>query len=303
MSLPVVSDEVRRAVAEGRPVVALESTIITHGLPRPDNGEVARAAERQIRAAGAVPATIGVVDGVATVGLTGAQLDRLADDRAAAKASVRDLPVAAAKRRNAGTTVAATSFLAHRAGIRVFATGGLGGVHHGAATSFDESADLVTLAATPLVVVSAGVKSILDVAATLERLETLNIPVLGYRTSRFPGFYVADSGHEIEYSADTPEEVAAAVAARDELGLRSAVLVANPVPADEQLDPALHDRALAEAWEEARRQGVGGHDITPFLLDRIRSATGGRSLAVNIAVYRNNIELATAIAIALAEAA
>ncbi|PKW14681.1 pseudouridine-5'-phosphate glycosidase [Saccharopolyspora spinosa] len=300
MSLPVVSGEVRRAVAEGRPVVALESTIITHGLPRPDNGEVARAAEQQVRAAGAVPATIGVIDGVATVGLTGAQLDRLAGDRAAVKASVRDLPIAAAKGRNAGTTVAATSFLAHRAGIRVFATGGLGGVHHGAATSFDESADLVTLAATPLVVVSAGVKSILDVAATLERLETLNIPVLGYRTLRFPGFYVADSGHAIEHSVGAPAEVAAVVTARDELGLRSAVLVANPVPAAEQLDPTLHDRALAEAWEQAREQGVSGHDITPFLLDRIRTATGGRSLAVNIAVYRNNIALATEIATALA---
>lgn len=300
MSLPVVSGEVRQAVAQRRPVVALESTIITHGLPRPDNGEVARAAEQQVRAAGAVPATIGVIDGVATVGLTGAQLDRLADDGAAVKASVRDLPIAAAKGRNAGTTVAATSFLAHRAGIRVFATGGLGGVHHGAATSFDESADLVTLAATPLVVVSAGAKSILDVAATLERLETLNIPVLGYRTLCFPGFYVADSGHAIEHSADAPADVAAVVTARDELGLRSAVLVANPVPADEQLDPTLHDRALAEAWEQARDQGVSGHDITPFLLDRIRTATGGRSLAVNIAVYRNNIALATEIATALA---
>ncbi|WP_190818203.1 pseudouridine-5'-phosphate glycosidase [Saccharopolyspora pogona] len=300
MALPVVSEEVRRAVAQRRPVVALESTIITHGLPRPDNGEVARAAEQQVRAAGAVPATIGVIDGVATVGLTGAQLDRLAGDRAAVKASVRDLPIAAAKGRNAGTTVAATSFLAHRAGIRIFATGGLGGVHHGAATSFDESADLVTLAATPLVVVSAGAKSILDVAATLERLETLNIPVLGYRTLRFPGFYVADSGHVIEHSAGAPAEVAAVVTARDELGLRSAVLVANPVPADEQLDPALHDRALAEAWEQAREQGVSGHDITPFLLDRMRTATGGRSLAVNVAVYRNNIALATEIATALA---
>jgi pseudouridylate synthase len=303
MSLPVVSDEVRQAVADGRPVVALESTIITHGLPRPSNGEVARAAEQQIRAAGAVPATIGVVDGVATVGLTAEQLERLVADHTAVKASVRDLPIAAAKRHNAGTTVAATSFLAHRAGIRVFATGGIGGVHRGAATSFDESADLVTLAATPLAVVSAGVKSILDVAATLERLETLNIPVLGFRTLRFPGFYVADSGYAIEHSADTPGEVAAVVNARDALGLRSAVLVANPVPVAEQLDPQLHDRALAEAWEQARREGVSGHDITPFLLDRIRSATDGQSLTVNVAVYRNNVALATALAAALAGSA
>ncbi|MGP4020081.1 pseudouridine-5'-phosphate glycosidase [Saccharopolyspora sp. 5N708] len=302
MSLPVVSEEVRQAVSDGRPVVALESTIITHGLPRPDNGEVARAAEQQIREAGAVPATIGVVGGTAVVGLREAQLDRLASDPSAAKASVRDLPIAAAKRINAGTTVAATSFLAHRAGIRVFATGGIGGVHHGAAASFDESADLVALAATPLVVVSAGVKSILDVAATLERLETLNIPVLGYRTLRFPGFYVADSGHPIEHRADAPEEVADVVTARDALGLPAAVLVANPVPTAEQLDPELHDRALAEAWRLAAQQGVSGHEITPFLLDRIRTATGGRSLAVNIAVYRNNIALAIDIASALSAA-
>ncbi|KAA5837309.1 pseudouridine-5'-phosphate glycosidase [Saccharopolyspora hirsuta] len=299
MSLPVVSEEVRRALDAGRPVVGLESTILTHGLPSPENAAVARDAERQIRDAGAVPATIGVVDGVPAVGLSEAQLDALIADLGAVKASVRDLPIAAAKRLNAGTTVAATAFLAHRAGIRVFATGGLGGVHHGASSSFDESADLVVLASTPLVVVSAGVKSILDIAATLERLETLNIPVLGYRTRRFPGFYVADSGHPLEHSVDSPQEVAAAVLARDELGLRSAVLVANPVPEAEQLDPQLHDRALAEAWQQASRLGISGHDITPFLLDRIRTATRGRSLEVNIAVYRNNIELATAVAHAL----
>lgn len=296
-----VSPEVRAAVAAGAPVVALESTIFTHGLPRPRNLQVARDAERQLRDAEVVPATIGVVDGVATVGLAGAEIERLSTDDSAVKISVRELPIAAAKRLSGGTTVAATSSLAHRAGIRVFATGGLGGVHHGASTTFDESADLVALAATPVLVVSAGVKSILDIGATLERLETLNIPVVGYHTTRYPGFYVADSGHEIDYSVDGPEEAAAVAAARDELGLSSAVLVANPLPVSEQLDPALHDRLIAEAWQAADREHVTGQDSTPFLLDHIQRATGGASLEVNIAVYRNNVSVAAAIAAALAD--
>lgn len=294
-----VSDEVRDAVAAGTPVVALESTIFTHGLPRPRNLEVARAAERQLRDAGAVPATIGIVGGVATVGLTDAQVERLATTDDAVKVSTRDLPIAAARGYDGGTTVAATSFLAHRAGIQVFATGGLGGVHHGAGTTFDESADLVALAHTPIVVVSAGVKSILDIRATLERLETLNIPVVGYRTTAYPGFYVADSGHRIEYSADGPAEVAAFVAARDGLDLDAALLVANPVPEEHQLDPAWHDQLVADAWAAAEREQVVGHDITPFLLDHIQRATGGASLDVNVAVYHNNVAVGAAIAAAL----
>ncbi|HEX6447528.1 MAG TPA: pseudouridine-5'-phosphate glycosidase [Streptosporangiales bacterium] len=297
-----VAAEVRDAVAAGVPVVALESTIFTHGLPRPRNLEVAREAEKALRAAGVVPATIGVVDGVPTVGLDDARIERLATDDAVVKISIRDLPVARAKRLGGGTTVAATSMLAHRAGVRVFATGGLGGVHHGASTTFDESADLVALASTPVVVVSAGVKSILDIAATLERLETLNIPVVGYRTTRYPGFYVADSGHRVEYAVDGPEEAAAVARARDELGLGSAVLVANPVPEADQLDPAEHDRIVAGAWTAAEREGIVGHDITPFLLDHIQRATGGRSLEVNVAVYRNNVAVAGEIARALASA-
>ncbi|CAM00554.1 pseudouridine-5'-phosphate glycosidase [Saccharopolyspora erythraea NRRL 2338] len=300
LSLPVISTEVRQALDAGRPVVALESTIITHGLPRPRNLAVARDAERQLRDAGVVPATIGVVAGTPTVGLTGEQIEELAADEAAVKISTRDLPVAVARGASGGTTVAATAFLARKAGIRVFATGGLGGVHHGAATTFDESADLVTLASTPLVLVSAGAKSILDLAATLERLETLNIPVVGYRTRRFPGFYVADSGHDLEHSVDTPQEVAALVEARDALELRSALLVANPIPPERQLDPELHRRVLAEAWEEAERQGISGHDSTPFLLDHIRRATGDRSLEVNIDVYQNNVALGASIARAMA---
>ncbi|MQA80378.1 MAG: pseudouridine-5-phosphate glycosidase [Streptosporangiales bacterium] len=295
-----VSPEVREAADTGAAVVALESTIFTHGLPRPRNLEVAREAERQLRGAGVVPATVGVVDGVPTVGLTDAEIERLSTDDTAVKVSIRDLPVAAAKRLCGGTTVAATSLLAHRTGITVFSTGGLGGVHHGAGTTFDESADLVALASTPVLVVSAGVKSILDIPATLERLETLNIPVVGYRTTRYPGFYVADSGHAVEYAVDGPEEAAAIVRARNALGLRAAVLVANPVPEEHQLDPAVHDRVVAEAWATAEREGVVGHDITPFLLDHILAATGGTSLAVNIAVYRNNIAVGAAIALALA---
>lgn len=300
MTAIAVAGEVRDAVAAGGPVVALESTIFTHGLPPPRNLEVAREAEKALRAAGVVPATVGVVDGVPTVGLTDAQIERLATDDAVVKVSIRDLPVAKAKRLGGGTTVAATSMLAHRAGVRVFATGGLGGVHHGASTTFDESADLVALAATPVVVVSAGVKSILDIAATLERLETLNIPVVGYRTTRFPGFYVTDSGHRLDHAVDGPEEAATVARARDELGLSSAVLVANPVPVADELDPAEHRRLIAEAWEAAERAGVVGHDITPFLLDHIQRATGGRSLEVNVAVYRNNVAVAGDIARALA---
>ncbi|MHA6804524.1 pseudouridine-5'-phosphate glycosidase [Salinifilum ghardaiensis] len=296
-----VSEEVRSALQAGRPVVALESTIFTHGLPHPRNLDVALHARQQLRDAGVAPATVGVVDGVATVGLSEDALERLGTMDEPAKISARDLPVAVAKGLGGGTTVAATAFLAHRAGVPVFATGGLGGVHHGAATTFDESADLVALARTPLAVVSAGVKSVLDVGATLQRFETLNLPVVGYGTTRYPGFYITDSGHGIEHSAATPEEVAAVVAARDALGLRAALLVANPIPAEQQLPPEEHDRLLAEAWAAADRENITGQDITPYLLEHLRRASGGRSLDVNIAAYRNNIAVAADIAAAIAE--
>lgn len=295
----VVSTEVRDAVATGRPVVALESTIFTHGLPRPRNLEVAREAEARLRDNGVVPATIGVVDGVPTIGLSDDQIELLSNEDDAVKVSVRDLPVAAVKGLSGGTTVAATALLAHKAGIEVFSTGGLGGVHEGAGTSFDESADLFTLADVPILVVSAGAKSILDISATLERLESLSIPVVGYRTNRYPGFYVADSGHEIDFSVADPREAAAMARARRELDLRAALLIANPVPEDEQLPPELHDRVVAEAWQAAREQNIVGHDTTPFLLDHIVKATGGRSLDVNIAVYRNNVSLGAEIAKAM----
>lgn len=295
----VVADEVRAAVAEGRPVVALESTIFTHGLSRPRNLEVAFEAERSLRDAGVTPATVGVVSGVPTVGLSRDQIELIeAVDAGTVKTGIRDLPTAAVKRLHGGTTVASTAWLAHRAGIAVFATGGLGGVHRGAATTFDESADLVALSSIPILIVSAGVKSILDVPATLERLETLGVIVLGYRTTRFPGYYVRDSGCSIE-AVESSEAAAAVARARDDLGIRSAVLIANPVAADEQVDPALHDRVLAEAEREAATAGVHGKDLTPFLLDHMHRGTEGATLDTNIAVYLRNVQVAAEIATAL----
>ena len=295
-----VSDEVRDAVAGGRPVLALESTILTHGLPRPRNLEVGLGSEQLVRDAGVVPATIGVVDGIPVVGLSGADIERLCTADGVVKASVRDLPIARAHGLDGGTTVAATAWLAHRAGIRVMSTGGLGGVHRGASETFDESADLGTLATTPITLVSAGVKSILDIGATLERLETLNVPVVGYRTNRYPGFYVADSGYSLDYRIESPADAAALARARDELGLVSAVLVANPIDEAEQLDPEFHDRVLAEALDAASDAGVSGHDTTPFLLDHMQRATAGRSLEVNLEVYRGNVALGAEIARAVA---
>ncbi|MFD5434706.1 pseudouridine-5'-phosphate glycosidase [Kitasatospora sp. NPDC127067] len=298
-----VSEEVARALAEGRPVVALESTIFTHGLPRPRNLAVALEAERQLRAAGVVPATIGVHAGVPTVGLSTEQITELSAVDGLDKVSLRDLPVVAALGRHGGTTVAATAFLAHRAGIRVFSTGGLGGVHFGASESFDESADMTTLAATPVTVISAGVKSILDIRATLERFETYNIPVIGYRTRKYPGFYVTDSGHEINFSVESPEQAARIIESRDRLELPQAVLIANPVDPAKQLPPEELDGILARAWAEAERRGVTGNASTPFLLDFIQRDTGGRSLEVNVEVYRGNVRLGGEIATALAAGA
>ncbi|MEG0362214.1 MAG: pseudouridine-5'-phosphate glycosidase [Aurantimicrobium sp.] len=292
MSQINISAEVRDAVAAGKPVLALESTIFTHGLPRPRNVQVATVSEQQLRDAGITPATIGVVDGVLTVGLSTSEIERLSHDDAVVKASIRDLPIVAAKKLNAGTTVAATAYAAHAAGIKVFSTGGLGGVHQGASTTFDESADLGALATLPLVVISAGVKSILDIGLTLERLETLNIPVVGWQTTDYPGFYITDSGYDIEYSVSSTDESAA----RDDLNLSSTVLVANPIPADQQLPPATLEKVLTEAHAAAALEGISGHDTTPFLLDYIQKATGGESLEVNINVYRNNVALGAEIA-------
>lgn len=298
-----ISPEVRAAVAAGDPVLALESTIFTHGLPRPRNLDVALEAEDRVRSLGVVPATIGVIDGRPTVGLSAAEIERLSTSDDVVKASLRDVPVLTAKGRSAGTTVAATAYLADLAGVRVFSTGGLGGVHREAQRTFDESADLGTLATLPLIVVSAGVKSILDIPLTLERLETLNLAVVGYRTTDYPGFYIADSGHDIEHAVDSPAEIAEIARSRDGLGIRSTLLVANPVAADLQLDPALHDQVLSRALASAEAQGVTGHDTTPFLLAFLQRETGGRSLDVNVEVYRSNVELGARIARALADRA
>ncbi|GAA1950438.1 pseudouridine-5'-phosphate glycosidase [Microbacterium deminutum] len=297
-----VSDAVRAAIADGAPVLALESTIFTHGLPRPRNLDVALEAEERVRSAGVVPATIGVVHGVPTVGLTADEIERLSTSAGVVKASLRDLAVAAVKGLSAGTTVAATAYLAHRAGVRVFSTGGLGGVHRGAQQTFDESADLSTLATLPLVVVSAGVKSILDIPLTLERLETLSLAVVGYRTTDYPGFYIADSGHDIEYSVHSPAEIADIARQRDALGIASTLLVANPVAVEHELPPALHDDVLTRALAAAEASGVTGHDTTPFLLDCFQRETAGRSLDVNVEVYRGNVALGAEIALVLAAA-
>lgn len=293
--------DVADALRVGRPVVALESTIVSHGLPQPDNLRVAREIEQTVRDAGAVPATIGMVAGQLVVGLDDAELTRLATVDNVAKLSVRDLAVAAATGADGATTVAATSAVAAAAGIRVFATGGLGGVHREAAQSFDESADLTTLARTPIAVVCAGVKSILDLGATLERLETLGVGVVGYRTRRFPGFYLTDGGFDLDWSVDSPEQVAGALAAREQHGLHSGgLVVANPLPTDEQLDPALHDRTLAEGLALLRREGITGKAVTPFLLAHFHSATEGASLTVNIRIILRNADLAARIAVASA---
>ena len=298
-----VAPDVRDALAAGRPVVALESTLIAHGLPRPDNLEVARAAESIVRQEGAIPATVGVIAGVPTVGLDGAALERLATRDDVAKLSARDLAPAVALGRDGATTVAATAVLAARAGIRLFATGGLGGVHRGARETWDESADLVTLGQTPIAVVCAGVKSVLDVGATLERLESLNVAVAGYRTDRFPAFYLTDSGYALDWAVPDERAAAALLAAHFALDpTGGGVILANPIPEAEQLDPDLHRRALESGLAAAARAGVTGKAVTPFLLDHFRRETGGASLAVNVKIILGNARLAARVAAALAAA-
>jgi pseudouridine-5'-phosphate glycosidase len=303
VELCAVSDAVRRALADGAPVVALESTIVTHGLPRPDNLAAARDFEAAVAERGAVPATIAVLDGVARVGLEADELERLASAPSALKLSARDLPVAIASGATGGTTVAATSLLAARAGIRVFATGGIGGVHRGAATTFDESADLGILARCPITVVCGGVKSILDIGATLERLETLGVTVLVYGTDRFPAFWMNDSGHTVDSPVTSAAEIARVMRAADALGLQSGILVANPLPEAAQLDPATHDRLLADALQAAEAASVRGKEITPFLLEYIHEHTGRTSVAINLEIVRGNCRLAAQIARAWSELA
>jgi pseudouridine-5'-phosphate glycosidase len=293
----VVSAPVADALAHNRPVVALESTIISHGLPRPRNFEAAQEFEQILLDAGVTPATVAVLDGIAHVGLDAEGVRRIADEDMA-KASVRDLPILAAAAASGATTVAATAHLASLAGVRVFATGGLGGVHRGATSSFDESADLSTLAVTPITVVSAGVKSVLDIAATLERLETLSVPVVGYRSTVFPSFWLTESEFELDWSVESASDVARIMAAQDALGHGQGIVVANPIPRDQQWDPSEHDRVLAEALAAADAAGIHGKAVTPFLLGYIVDASGGRSLEVNLDLARNNVRLAAEIATA-----
>ena len=290
------SAEVSAAKAAGKPIVALESTIISHGLPRPRNLEVALEVEAIVRSYGATPATIALIDGVIHVGLEPDQLDRIANDDNVVKASTRDLAIIVATLRSAATTVAATAHIAHIAGISVFATGGLGGVHRG--HTYDESADLIALAETPIVIVCAGVKSILDVPGTLERLETFAVPVLGYGTTRFPGFYLTDSGYEIEHRVDSVAEIAAIWQNRVELKTDDrAIVIANPVV--NQMDLKLHNDILESGLQSAAANHITGKAVTPFLLEFFHTQSGGESLRVNIDIIKANAQLAALIAIAL----
>ena len=300
-SIFVVSDEVTEALATGRGVVALESTILAHGLPRGENLRIGGEIEAAVRAGGSVPATIALLDGVVHVGLTDAELARLCSDDDVLKLSMRDLGVAAALGLTGATTVASTSALAHAAGIRVFATGGLGGVHRGAAETFDVSADLGVLASTPVLVVCAGVKSILDVPGTLEYLETLSVPVLGYRTDAFPGFYLSDSGYAAPWRIESAADAARVVHARDQLATDTAgVVVANPLPLDRQVDPVLHDRLVAEGLKLLATRGITGKAVTPALLEFFHAHSGGESLRANVELVLANARLAGEIAAELA---
>jgi pseudouridylate synthase len=297
----LIHPEVSEALAAARPVVALESTIISHGLPRPDNLRVAREIEQAVRSGGAVPATIAIVGGEPHIGLDDAALRRIAEGDTVVKAGVRDIAVLAARGGDGSTTVASTAHLAAAAGITVFATGGLGGVHRRARESWDESADLTTLSRTGVLVVCAGVKSILDVAATLERLETLGVGVIGYRTDQFPGFYLADSGHPVGWRVDTPSQAADVLRARRRVGTDGYGLVlANPIAPGDEMDRALHDRVLSAGLAAAEARGVRGKDVTPFLLDFFHRETHGASLAANIALVLSNARLAAEVAAAYA---
>ena len=292
------SAEVSAAIADGKPIVALESTIISHGLPRPSNLEVAKECESIIREHGAVPATIAVLDGVIHIGLEANELEAIANRDDIYKASSRDLAIIVALGKSAATTVAATAHIAAFAGIEVFATGGLGGVHRGANETFDESADLTALSQLDMTVVCAGVKSILDVHATLERLETLAIGVVGYKTNRFPGFYLTDSGFEIEHRVESAAEIAAIIKARKSVKTSNhALIVTNPV--EKEMPKARHDQILATGLENAARDGIEGKYVTPYLLEHFHTASNGESLAINTEIIKSNCALAADIAVAL----
>ncbi len=295
-----ISDEISAALASAKPVVALESTIIAHGMPYPANFEMAQEVEAIIREAGAIPATIAVIGGALKVGLTTAELKKFAvDGPRIAKVSTRDLPHVVARKLEGATTVASTMRIAALAGIHVFATGGIGGVHRGAERSFDISADMMEFAESNVAVVTAGAKAILDLALTLETLETLGVPVVGYGTNDFPAFYSRSSGHPVPMRCDTPEEVAALCQAKWSMGLKGGVVVANPIPQASEIIAAEIAPVIEQAVAEAARQGISGKNVTPFLLARLVEVTGGRSLAANLALVKNNARVAAGIAKAL----
>ena len=290
--------DVRDALAAGRPVVALESTLITHGLPYPVNQEVASGMEKAVRDAGAVPATIAVLKGQITVGITADELAYLAQAKDVRKCSRRDFPIVLAQKGDGATTVAGTMIVAHLAGIRVFATGGIGGVHRG--HPFDVSADLLELAQTPVAVVCAGAKAILDLPLTLEVLETHGVPVVGYQCSNFPAFYTRDSGLPLDVRCDRPEDVAAILRARERLGFQTGTLIATPVPAEHELPAEVAEKAIAQALDEAEARGVRGKHVTPFLLARVSELTHEESRTANVALLQNNARVAAQISGALA---
>lgn len=298
-SFLLFSPEVAAARIAGKPIVALESTIISHGMPYPQNVHTAREVEQVIRDAGAVPATIAIIGGKICVGLSEDQLELLGSSPDALKVSRRDLPYVLSQARLGATTVAATMICAELAGIEVFVTGGIGGVHRGAETSFDISADLQELAQTSVAVVCAGVKSILDIGLTLEYLETHGVPVLSVGQPGFPAFFTRDSGFKADFQLDTPEEQASFIRTKWQLGLKGGVVVSNPVPADEAMAPDEIDTIIAQALQEADQQGVAGKQVTPFLLARIKELTGGRSLATNIALVKHNALVGARLAVAL----
>ncbi|MBO7561811.1 MAG: pseudouridine-5'-phosphate glycosidase [Bacteroidales bacterium] len=288
-----LSPEVKTAIEQGKPVVALESTIISHGMPYPQNVETALMVEDVIRKEGAVPATIAVIGGKLKAGLTKEEIEYLGKKGpAVTKASRRDLPVLVPQKRDGATTVATTMIIAHLAGIKIFATGGVGGVHRGAETTMDISADLEELSRTPVMVVCAGAKSILDLGLTLEYLETKGVPVIGYQTNELPAFYTRVSGFRVDYRIDTPEDLASAFKAQQEMGLHSGMLVTNPIPEEWSMDPNYINQAIEQAVKEAKDQGIHGKETTPFLLARVKDLTGGDSLKANIQLVLNNARLA-----------
>lgn len=294
-----ISDEVQAALNDNKPIVALESTIISHGMPYPQNYETAKQVENTVRENGAVPATIAILNGIIKIGLSEDDLQILSNSTDILKASRRDIPVIVSQKLNAATTVSATMICAALAGLKIFATGGIGGVHRNGNESFDISADLTELAQTNIAVVSAGVKSILDIGLTLEYLETLGVPVIGYGTDEFPAFYTRQSGFKVNYKLDTPEQIGSMIKTKWELGLNGGVIVANPIPEEFSMNKNKIDNAIEEALKNADKKGIKGKDVTPFLLGEIKNITGGSSLDSNIKLVLNNAKLAAQISASL----